>query len=100
MRRESKRQSQLGGKPGTKITRSQNPDRNFEPFTRDGAHGLPGRGAAKIRLQLKHVLREGVDAAVEITAQGAGGGLVAAGCAAQSQVNPSRVERFQRAELF
>jgi len=61
---------------------------------------LLGRGRAQQALQLHHVAREvflGLDA---VAAQGAHGGAIGAGRAAQAQVDAARVQLGQRAEGF
>ena len=51
-------------------------------------------------MQLEHVLREVVAAACQVAAQGAGGGLVGAGRAAEAEVDAAREQRFEGAELL
>ena len=100
VRGERERQAQLGGEARAEVARPQQPDRHVQPLARHGADRLAGLGLAEVGHQFEQVAGEGVAAAAQVAPQGAGGVLVAAGGAAQPEVDPAGVERLQRAELL
>lgn len=63
-------------------------------------NAIAGSARSEVAAQFLEVLRKCVSTAAEVPAQGAGRALVAAGSAAEAQIDPPREERFQRAELF
>jgi hypothetical protein len=63
-------------------------------------HRLPRFRWKKVRLQLENILRKGIPAAAQITAQRAGGQLIAPRRATESKIDPPGIERLQRPELF
>ena len=98
MRSKRERKSKFRGQTRTEIARPKEIERDIQSGAGNRL-GLVGR-ASEISLQLQNVLRKSVAAAPEIAAQGASGALVAARGAAQPEVDPPRVKRFERAELL
>ena len=99
MRGEGEWQAEGCGQLGTEQTRAQQPDRHRQP----GAGYRAGQLACRrleIALQLLHVLRKLVGAARQIPPQRACRDRIGARSPAESQVDPVRVQRGQRAELL
>ena len=78
---------------------AEQPDRHLRIGTRR-RHDLPRLGRAEQRLQLHHIVRKIIAAAFEIAAERLGGAHVGAGRAAEAEIDPSRIERLERAELL
>ena len=97
---EGEGEAERGGELGAEVAGAEEPEGQVQPFAGDRPHRLPGGRRAEVGLQLQQVLREGVAAAAQLATQRLGGPLVAAGSTAQSQVDPPRVERLERAELL
>ena len=100
MRRERVRQPKRRGKLRTEEARAQDPDRHIETRTRHRTHRLAGLRGPKIVLELDHVAREVVDVPRQSSPERVGGALVSAGCPPDPEVDPARMERFERPELF
>ena len=79
---------------------AQNPDRHGLALAGVGDDALIRRRGREPLHQLHHVLREGVDVALQRAAQRPRRRLIRAGRAAQAQVDAARMQGVQRAELL
>ncbi|MNT48994.1 hypothetical protein D3C72_1858160 [compost metagenome] len=96
---ERERQAQFGRHPRTEIAGSQQPDGDVQAFTGNGAHGLAGAGRRQVGAQFLDQ-RGKLQTAAGAAAQRLLGSAVAAGRAAQAQVDAARVQGLKGAELF
>ena len=80
--------------------RAEHPDLDVLALAGHGANALAGLGRSEIVDQLDHVLREVVDAGVEIAAKRPRCQHVGAGRAAEPQVDAAGMKCRQRAELL
>ena len=91
MRRESKRQPKLRGKPRTEVARAQQGDWNAAVPARDRFDHLAGPLRTEIGSQLRKQFREVITGLPQVTAKRTHGVTVSPGCAPQSQIDPARV---------
>ena len=70
-----------------------------DPERRELGRGVARIGHGQVRLQLQHVFWKSIGATWSAT-QRSHGVWIGAGSAAQTEINPSRIKRFERAKLF
>jgi len=99
MRGEGVRETQRSSESGAEGARAENPERNPEIRARHGPDRLSGLDRTEEVLQILDVPRELV-AARRVAPQRPRGELVGAGCAAEAEIDSTRVERLERAELL
>jgi hypothetical protein len=91
--------AEVGGDPGAVGARAEDPDRDPPAGGGDRTDGLVVAQRPEVGAQLLDLLLE-ADRGAEVVAQGAGGGLVGAGGAAEPEVDPVAVDRRERPELL
>src|SRR5690606_41047143 len=80
-------------------TRSENPDRNVESFTRNGSYLAVFVFSRKISLDFPDVLRK-PESCLFIPPQRVGSDSIRSRSPSQTQIDPSRIQGFQCAKLF
>ena len=99
MRGKGERQAEHRRKARAEEARAEQPHRHLDAGAGHGTHRLPRLRRLEIPEQLQHVVGERLGT-VEIAAQRARRRLVGAWRATEAEVDPARVQRGQRAELF
>jgi len=99
VRGEGVRQAEHRGELGAEQAGAQNPDRDVEAFARDRANP-PRLGRLEIVHQLDDVVGELVGVGGEVASKRSGGGLVGARRPAETEVDSTRMESGEGAELF
>ncbi len=93
-------QAKHGRELRAKRARAENPERHLQPHAGHGAEGLVRLDVAEERLQFQHVMRKILGRGRKVAPHRACGELVGARRAAQPEIDPPGIKRFQRAELL
>src|SRR5215204_1941888 len=99
MRREGVGEAELCREFGAKGARAEDLDRNFSARAGNRTHSLTGFCGGEVALQLQHILRKAV-LTRWITTQCAQGSRIGSRRAAQAEIDPPRIKRFECAKLF
>ncbi|MND59011.1 hypothetical protein D3C80_501860 [compost metagenome] len=95
---KAERQPHGGRQLGAVEAGAQQPDRHMQPLARYRLHGA--HLVTEVAHQLTHVRRKIIHLAAALTTQRLHGALIGTGRTAETEIDPIRVERGQRAELL
>ena len=100
VRGKGKRQAELGRQLRAEQAGAQNPERHLQAGARHGAHALALGHRIEVMHEFDHVLRKLVGVGVQVAPQRACRRLVGTRRSAQPEVDATRKQRLQRAELL